>query len=130
MWRPGSNPGALARSGFFDAVLEPGELAAAEDRGPTVARRDEAHRVGPIVFCDDDELLARADAERELGLEPGKVNVLVQLGQGPEVAGAVERCLGHLAGRGERPGRRALLDDRQAPRRCPRGSCTCARPTR
>ena len=101
MWRPGSNPGALARSGFFDAVLEPGELAAAEDRGPTVARRDEAHLVGPIVFSDDDELLARGDAERELGLEPGKVNVLVQLGQGPEVAGTVKRCLGHLAGRGD-----------------------------
>ena len=50
-------------------------------------RRDEAHRVGPIVFCDDDELLPRADAERELGLEPGKANVLVQLGQGAEVAG-------------------------------------------
>ena len=43
----------------------------------------------PIVFCDDEELVPRADAERELGLEPGKVNVLVQLGQGPEVAGAV-----------------------------------------
>jgi UDP:flavonoid glycosyltransferase YjiC (YdhE family) len=100
MWRPGSNPGALARSRFFDAVLEPGEFAASEDRGPTAARREEAHRVGPIVFCDDDELLTRADAERELGLEPGKVNVLVQLGQGPEVAGAVERCLGHLSGRG------------------------------
>jgi hypothetical protein len=82
-------------------VLEPGEFAASEDRGPTVARRDEAHRVAPIVFCDDSELLARADAERELGLEPGKVNVLVQLGQGPEVAGAVKRCLGHLSGRDE-----------------------------
>jgi UDP:flavonoid glycosyltransferase YjiC (YdhE family) len=101
MWRPGSNPGALARSGLFDAVLEPGEFAASEDRGPTVARRDEARRVGPIVFCDDSELLARADAERELGLEPGKVNFLVQLGQGPEVANAVKRCLGHLSGRGE-----------------------------
>jgi UDP:flavonoid glycosyltransferase YjiC (YdhE family) len=97
MWQPGSNPGALSRSRFFDAVLEPGEFAAREDRGATVARRDEAHAVGPIVFCGDDELLARADAERELGLEPGKVNVLVQLGQGPEVAGAVKRCLGHLS---------------------------------
>jgi UDP-N-acetylglucosamine--N-acetylmuramyl-(pentapeptide) pyrophosphoryl-undecaprenol N-acetylglucosamine transferase len=101
MWRPGSNPGALARSEFFDAVLEPGELAEREDRGPTVARRDEAHRVGPIVFCKVGELEPRADAERELGLEPGKVNVLVQLGQGPEVASAVKRCLDHLAARGD-----------------------------
>ncbi|MEK6327201.1 MAG: glycosyltransferase [Actinomycetota bacterium] len=101
MWRPGSNPGALARSEFFDAVLEPGELAEREDRGPTVAHRDQVHRVAPVVFCEPAELEQRADAERELGLEPGKVNVLVQLGQGPEVAGAVTRCLGHLAGRGD-----------------------------
>jgi UDP:flavonoid glycosyltransferase YjiC (YdhE family) len=101
MWRPGSNPGALARSEFFDAVLEPGELAEREDRGPTVALRDQAHQVAPIVFCEREELVPRADAERELGLEPGKVNVLVQLGQGPEVAGAVTRCLDHLARRDE-----------------------------
>jgi hypothetical protein len=99
MWRPGSNRGALERSGFFAAVLEPGELAEAEDRGPTVARRGEAHLVAPIVFAGDRDLVPRAEAEGELGLKPGKVNVLVQLGQGPEVAGTVERCLRHLAGR-------------------------------
>src|SRR5919108_2019941 len=96
MWRPGSNRGALARTGFFDAVLEPGEFAAEEDRGPTAERRGEAHPVDPIVFCEDSELLPREQAERELGLEPGKVNVLVQLGQGPEVHEATERCLRHL----------------------------------
>lgn len=99
LWRPGSNPGALERSGFFDAVLEPGEFADDEDRGATVTRRAEAHRVAPIVFCDERELLSRADAEGELGLERGKVNALVQLGQGPEVRAAVDRCLRHLAGR-------------------------------
>ena len=99
MWRPGSNRGALARTGFFDAVLEPGEFAAQEDRGPTVERRAEVHRVPPIVFCDDTDLLPRDAAERELGLEPGKVNALVQLGQGPEVRDAVARCLRHLSGR-------------------------------
>ena len=99
MWKPGSNPGALARTPFFDAVLEPGEFAADHDRGPTVARRDEAKRVAPIVFCEPEELLPRADAERELGLAPGRLNVLVQLGQGAEVRQATERCLRHLAGR-------------------------------
>ena len=99
MWRPGSNFGALERTGFFDAVLEPGEFAGSADRGPTVARAAEAHRVGPIVFCDEAELLEREAAERELGLEPGRVNVLVQLGQGAEVRGAVDRCLRHLAAR-------------------------------
>jgi hypothetical protein len=99
MWRPGSNRGALERTGFFHAVLEPGEVAESEDRGPTVALREQAHRVGPMVFGADEELVPRGEAEHELGLAPGQVNVLVQLGQGPQVAGAVERCLRHLAGR-------------------------------
>ncbi len=50
------------------------------------------------MFCDDAELLPRAEAERELGLEPGRPTILVQLGQGPEVAAATARCLRTLAG--------------------------------
>ena len=100
LWRRGASAVPLTRTERFDAVLEPGELAAERDRGPTPAWRDGVHRVAPIVFSDDEELLSRGDAESELGLEPGKTNLLVQLGQGPEVAGAVERCLRALAGRG------------------------------
>ena len=99
MWKPGSNPGALARESFFHEVLEPGEFAESVDRGPTVARRDRAHVVAPVVFCEDSDLLERGDAERELGLEPGKLNVLVQLGQGTEVRAALERCVRHLVSR-------------------------------
>jgi UDP-N-acetylglucosamine--N-acetylmuramyl-(pentapeptide) pyrophosphoryl-undecaprenol N-acetylglucosamine transferase len=99
MWKPGANRPALPRAAAFDAVLEPGELAADADRGPTVARRAEAHRVGPIVYLDRSELRPRAEAERELGLEPGATNVLVALGQGAEVRAASERCVRHLAGR-------------------------------
>ncbi|MEJ7875172.1 MAG: hypothetical protein WKF62_00815, partial [Solirubrobacterales bacterium] len=99
MWKPDSNFGALERTRFFDQVLEPGEFAASEDRGATVALRAAAHCVDPVVFCEDSELLERADAERELGIEPGGVSVLVQLGQGDEVREASERCLRHLAGR-------------------------------
>ena len=99
LWRKGASAVPLSRSDRFDAVLEPGELAAERDRGPTPAWRDGVNEVAPIVFSDDDELLSRGDAERELGLEPGMTNLLVQLGQGPEVAGAVERCLRTLAGR-------------------------------
>jgi UDP:flavonoid glycosyltransferase YjiC (YdhE family) len=101
LWRPGANPGAIERESRFDAVLEPGELAAARDRGATVARRAHARVVDPIVFCDDGELVPREQAERELGLEPGRLNVLVHLGQGPELRGALERCLSHLATRPE-----------------------------
>jgi hypothetical protein len=99
LWRPGASAVPLARSERFDAVLEPGELAAGEDRGPTAALRGGVREVAPIVFCDDSEILPRAEAERELGLRRGMTNVVVQLGQGPEVAGAAGRCLRALAGR-------------------------------
>lgn len=99
MWRPEADSSALWRSHLFDAVLEPGEVAADADRGPTVSRRAEAHRVGPVVLLDRRELLPRPEAERELGLEPGRPAALVQLGQGPGVREANERCLRHLAGR-------------------------------
>jgi UDP:flavonoid glycosyltransferase YjiC (YdhE family) len=98
MWQPGASTAPLTRSDLFDAILEPGDFAAPADAGPTSARRDEAHAVSPIVFLDDAELLPRAEAERELGLEPGKPTILVQLGQGPEVADATARCLRSLAG--------------------------------
>ena len=99
LWKHGSSRVPLGRAGAFDAVLEPGELAESEDRGPTVSLRDRAHRVGPIVLLDRSELLERAEAEAELGLEPGKTNVLLTLGQGAEVRDATARCLRALAGR-------------------------------
>jgi UDP:flavonoid glycosyltransferase YjiC (YdhE family) len=99
LWQPGASTAPLTRSDLFDAILEPGEFAAAEDGGPTSTRRDEAHEVAPIVFLDDSEILPRAEAERELGLEPGKPAILVQLGQGTEVAAATDRCLRALAAR-------------------------------
>jgi hypothetical protein len=101
MWRPESDTAPLWRSHLFDAVLEPGELAAEADAGPTASRRTEARVVDPIVLLDRDELLPRVDAERELGLAPGRVNAIVQLGQGPGVGVASQRCLRHLAGRGD-----------------------------
>ncbi|HSI80608.1 MAG TPA: glycosyltransferase, partial [Solirubrobacterales bacterium] len=101
MWRRDSDTAPLWRSHLFDAVLEPGEYAAAADTGPTVARRGEAHRVDPVVLLDRSDLLPRDEAERELGLEPGRTNVLVQLGQGDGVRAANRRCLRHLAARPE-----------------------------
>ncbi len=99
LWKAGSSRVPLRRAGAFDAVLEPGELAQSEDRGPTVAVRDRAHRVEPIVLLGREEMLSRADAEAELGLEPGRTNVLVSLGQGAEVREANRRTLDRLAGR-------------------------------
>jgi UDP:flavonoid glycosyltransferase YjiC (YdhE family) len=99
LWQRGASTAPLTRSDLFDAILEPGEFAAREDSGPTGRRRDEVHEVAPIVFLDDAEILPRAEAARELGLEPGKPAILVQLGQGGEVAAATARCLRVLAGR-------------------------------
>jgi len=99
LWQRGASTAPLTRSDLFDAILEPGEFADRADAGPTSARRAEAHQVAPIVFLDDSEVLPRAEAARELGLEEEKPSILVQLGQGAEVAGATDRCLRVLADR-------------------------------
>jgi UDP:flavonoid glycosyltransferase YjiC (YdhE family) len=97
MWRADADRAPLHRTHLFDAVLEPGELDPGADAGPTAARRAEVHPVDPIVLLDSGERFGRADAERELGLEPGRRNVLVQLGQGAGVREATARCLRRLA---------------------------------
>ncbi len=96
MWKPGVGAIALSRAEAFDYILEPGEFAESEDHGATVARRAEAVRVSPIVFCDDAELLGRDEAERELGLQPGRANALIHLGAGKDVTPTVARCLDRL----------------------------------
>ena len=101
LWRRGASRVPLNRAGAFDAVLEPGELAESEDVGPTVALRERAHRVGPIVLLDRGELLDRATAAGELGLDPDRPALLVTLGQGAEVREATRRTLARLTESGE-----------------------------
>jgi hypothetical protein len=48
LWQPGADPAALARSSLFDLVVEPGDLAAGLDRGPTRALRPQALQLPPI----------------------------------------------------------------------------------
>ena len=97
MWRPGVGAEGIYWSREFDLIVEPGELAASADRGLTAERRDEVTPVPPIVYLDPGELLSRDQAERELGLEPGRVNALVALGQGVELDETVARSLATLA---------------------------------
>lgn len=97
LWRAETSAAALARTPAFDWILEPGELAGDLDRGPTVGRREEAIRVPPVVLLEPEELYDRDRAARELGLEPGRMTALVNLGQGPEVDAAVGRVLARLA---------------------------------
>jgi competence ComEA-like helix-hairpin-helix protein len=64
-------------------VIEPGEFASEADEGPTVDLREETLRVGPIVFCDELDLLPRGKAEEELGLQANRTRALIQLGEVP-----------------------------------------------
>lgn len=96
LWRRGSPAAPLRRTGAFDAVLEPGELAGDRDLGPTVARREETVRVAPIVFCDPRDLLPRERAAHELGLDPERRTALVNLGQGGATDDAVRVALDRL----------------------------------
>jgi UDP:flavonoid glycosyltransferase YjiC (YdhE family) len=81
MWRPGGDRGQLARSGRFDLVIAPGELAADADAGATAGRTD-AVDVGPITLLDVDELLPRDEAAKALGIDPDRPAALLTLGAG------------------------------------------------
>lgn len=80
MWRPGGGVSNLTFTPYFDAIIEPGEFAHEVDVGLTTQHRDGVTMVDPILFCDEEDLLPREEAERELGIEPGGVNVLIQPG--------------------------------------------------
>jgi hypothetical protein len=82
MWQPGKSEKIPDREKHFELVIEPGEFAEDFDEGATVAHRDAATRVGPILLLDDSEVLDRDAARRELGLSPSGLAVLVGLGAG------------------------------------------------
>lgn len=81
MWRAGTPTRALDKGQFFDLVIEPGEIAAAYDRGPTSRLRD-ALRVGPVTLLDADEAVDGSVARQELGLPLDRPVLLVTLGAG------------------------------------------------
>ena len=82
MWRPGSGEVYVARESAFDLVIEPGELAADFDRGPTRDRAGHVLRVPPVRLLDRDELLPRQAARRLLGIAAEDQALLLQLGSG------------------------------------------------
>lgn len=105
MWREGTGA-MLRRSSFFDAIIEPGDLAGDADTGPT-AGRDDAVKVSPISLIEVLDRLPRDEARAALGLPAEGTVGLVTLGTGRlgDVAGpgavAVDRILAdesiHLA---------------------------------
>ena len=109
---------ARARAASSTHVLEPGEFAASEDRGPTVERRARGaprRRRSSSATTPTCSIASRAAAE--LGLDPEATCVLVNLGQGEEVRGVAERCVSRLAGRERGAGGGAVLGDRRRARR-------------
>ena len=83
MWRPGAGKETIVRRETdFHGVIEPGDLAGVFDEGLTTKHRKLTRVVDPIVLLSDDEILDRDSAQRSLGLDSTKTNVLVQLGAG------------------------------------------------
>lgn len=82
MWPPGVGEHLLKHQSEFDAVLEPGELAADVDRGLTVNRRRDSRCVAPIGYLQQEEALGRQTARTVLGLDSERPAVFLQLGSG------------------------------------------------
>ena len=80
MWLPGAGRVALERARQFDAVIEPRDLAEDYDRGETAYHVEQRRLVDPVLLLDRDELLERAAARAELGLDPDRPAILIQLG--------------------------------------------------
>ncbi len=80
MWRPGAGRVALDRARHFDAVLEPRDLAESYERGETAYHGEHRRPVEPILLLDRSELLDRSAARAELGLDPERPALLIQLG--------------------------------------------------
>jgi hypothetical protein len=94
MWKPGTANSSLARSSYFDLVIQPGDLSEESDQGPTAERTD-VLRVEPISMLEVVERHTRVEARAALDLPQDRQIVLVTLGSG---------MLGDVAG----PGRVAV----------------------
>ena len=81
MWQANTNKQQLRKRRYFDLVIEPGDLAANADRGPT-AKLSDAVKVAPISILEVLEPLSREEARRQLGLPSDGLVALVTLGSG------------------------------------------------
>jgi len=80
MWRSGPTDAQLAKSTAFDFVIEPGDIAAGADTGPTADLP--AMRVPPVSLLEVVPALGRAEAAVALGLDPERPALLLGLGLG------------------------------------------------
>ena len=81
MWQANTTKRQLRKRRYFDLVIEPGDLAANADRGPTAGLSD-AVKVAPISILEVLEPLPKEEARRQLGLPSEGLVALVTLGSG------------------------------------------------
>jgi hypothetical protein len=79
---PAANAHALAKSHYFDAVIEPGELADDFDHGPTKPFQEQVFRVPPVLHIDPAARRPRQEARDAFGFSPNDLVVAMQLGSG------------------------------------------------
>jgi UDP:flavonoid glycosyltransferase YjiC (YdhE family) len=79
LWRT-PQPNSIAREGYFDAIIEPGELCAPLDEGHSRPNPNSVARVDPVLMMQPGELFDRTTARRALNLPKDAILCLVQLG--------------------------------------------------
>ena len=77
VWRADTDPRPLRYSSLFDLIIEPGDLGAQRDSGPTAGRRD-AVRVGVVTQAGKPR--PRTDAALTLGVDARKLTVMFNVG--------------------------------------------------
>lgn len=118
MWKPGVGETAIAMSSQFDDVIEPGEFAFEYDCGAPANDRTDIIEVNPICYAGPVPPFARESACEQLGLDPDRVNVLVQLGAGTinDIRSVSGSIVAALLERGARPvAARSLLSAEDDP---------------
>jgi UDP:flavonoid glycosyltransferase YjiC (YdhE family) len=80
MWYRGLNRDQLAKSAWFDEVLEPGDFSSPADPGVTAGAP--AVRVGPVTLLERGEIVGRDEARSALGIDTDAPTALVTLGAG------------------------------------------------
>ena len=82
LWQPGKGHDAFSRSALFSHVIEPGEYAAELDRGLTSGSANASLVTAPVSAVQPEDLRPADEIRGELGLDPDRPAVLMQLGAG------------------------------------------------
>ena len=79
MWKPNAPRWPIRRARWFDAIIEPGDLASAADSGPTT-QSDDALRIPPITLVTQTSMLNQRAARAALGLPDAGSLLYVSVG--------------------------------------------------